>query len=249
MNKNIDQIIDLGLSGALLAIFVLFLFLRKIRIISIVAFAIPISVFSSFYFFYLFGITINTLTLTGIALAVGMLLDNSIVVMENIYRLKGVGSFHRRGLCSGNYRSVESNHGGHGHHDYRVPAFPFRGQLFGQADRGTHRNLYRGNTYHIAGRGLAVDTDGGKRYFAQDSEDVNFSNLSIHNRLVQIYVAILKMSLRRPAQVIIIALVTLLVTVVLSTSLTLNTLKEVELNTFNVYITPRQATRSKEPTR
>ena len=85
MNKNIDQIIDLGLSGALLAIFVLFLFLRKIRIISIVAFAIPISVFSSFYFFYLFGITINTLTLTGIALAVGMLLDNSIVVMENIY--------------------------------------------------------------------------------------------------------------------------------------------------------------------
>lgn len=55
------------------------------------AFAIPISVFSSFYFFYLFGITINTLTLTGIALAVGMLLDNSIVVMENIYRLKGLG--------------------------------------------------------------------------------------------------------------------------------------------------------------
>ena len=64
---------------------------NEIRIISIVAFAIPISVFSSFYFFYLFGITINTLTLTGIALAVGMLLDNSIVVMENIYRLKGLG--------------------------------------------------------------------------------------------------------------------------------------------------------------
>ena len=63
---------------------------------------------------------------------------------------------------------MEGNHGGHGHHDYRVPAFPFRGQLLGQADRGTHRNLYRGNTYHIAGRGLAVNTDGGKRYFAQD---------------------------------------------------------------------------------
>lgn len=50
MNKNIDQIIVLGLSGALLAIFVLFLFLRKIRIISIVAFAIPISVFSVILF-------------------------------------------------------------------------------------------------------------------------------------------------------------------------------------------------------
>ena len=60
----------------------------------------------------------------------------------------------------------------------------------------------------------------------------------VYKRQVQIYVAILQMSLRRPAQVIIIALVALLVTVVLSTSLTLNTLREVELNTFNVYITP-----------
>ena len=69
---------------------------------------------------------------------------------------------------------MESNHGGHGHYDYRVPAFPFCGQLLGQADRGTHRNFYRGNTYHIAGRGLAVDTDGGKRYFAQDSGRCQF---------------------------------------------------------------------------
>lgn len=53
MNKNINSIIDLAISGAFLAIIVLFLFLRKIKTVSIVAFAIPISVFSSFYFFYL----------------------------------------------------------------------------------------------------------------------------------------------------------------------------------------------------
>ena len=54
-------------------------------------------------------------------------------------------------------------------YDYRGPALPFRGQLPDQADRGTHRNFYRGDTYHIAGRGITIDSDGGKRYFAQDT--------------------------------------------------------------------------------
>lgn len=91
MSDNIDTIVNLGITGAILAIFILYLFLRNFRIVTIIAFAIPISVFSSFYFFYLAGITINTLTLTGIALAVGMLLDNSVVVMENIFRLRASG--------------------------------------------------------------------------------------------------------------------------------------------------------------
>ena len=64
---------------------------------------------------------------------------------------------------------MEGNHGGHSHHNYRVPAFPFRGQLSSQTDRGTYRNLYRGNAYHIVGRGITIDSDGGKRYFAQDT--------------------------------------------------------------------------------
>ena len=238
MNKNIDQIIDLGLSGALLAIFVLFLFLRKIRIISIVAFAIPISVFSSFYFFYLFGITINTLTLTGIALAVGMLLDNSIVVMENIYRLKGLGVSTDEACVRGTtevWKAIMAAT------VTTITVFlPF---LF--ADNylvkliGEHIGISIVATLTISlVVALLLIPMAVNAILHKTPEDVNFSNLSIHNRLVQIYVAILKMSLRRPAQVIIIALVTLLVTVVLSTSLTLNTLKEVELNTFNVYITP-----------
>ena len=238
MNKNIDQIIDLGLSGALLAIFVLFLFLRKIRIISIVAFAIPISVFSSFYFFYLFGITINTLTLTGIALAVGMLLDNSIVVMENIYRLKGLGVSTDEACVRGTtevWKAIMAAT------VTTITVFlPF---LF--ADNylvkliGEHIGISIVATLTISlVVALLLIPMAVNAILRKTPEDVNFSNLSIHNRLVQIYVAILKMSLRRPAQVIIIALVTLLVTVVLSTSLTLNTLKEVELNTFNVYITP-----------
>ena len=91
MSENINTIINLGLTGAILAIFILYLFLRNFKIVTFIAVAIPISVFSAFYFFYFFGISINTLTLTGIALAVGMLLDNSVVVMENIFRLRAIG--------------------------------------------------------------------------------------------------------------------------------------------------------------
>ncbi len=238
MNKNIDQIIDLGLSGAILAIFVLFLFLRKIRIISIVAFAIPISVFSSFYFFYLFGITINTLTLTGIALAVGMLLDNSIVVMENIYRLKSLGVSTDEACVQGTtevWKAIMAAT------VTTITVFlPF---LF--ADNylikliGEHIGISIVATLTISlVVALLLIPMAMNQILRKTSDNVNFSKMSIHNRLVQMYVAILKMSLRRPAQVIIIALVALLITVVLSTSLTLNTLREVELNTFNVYVTP-----------
>jgi multidrug efflux pump subunit AcrB len=87
MENNINQIMELALIGGVLAIFVLWVFLKNFRVVSIVAFAIPISILASFNLFYAAGISINSLTLVGIALAVGMLLDNSVVVLENIYRL------------------------------------------------------------------------------------------------------------------------------------------------------------------
>ena len=91
MEDNIDQIINLALVGGLLAIFVLWMFLKNVRIVAFIALAIPVSVYTAFNFFYAYGITINSLTLVGMALAVGMLLDNSVVVLENIYRLAGKG--------------------------------------------------------------------------------------------------------------------------------------------------------------
>jgi len=87
MEKNIDKIIELALVGGLLAIIILYFFLRNLRLVIVISLAIPISIFTAFNFFYAFDITINSLTLIGMALAVGMLLDNSIVVLENIYRL------------------------------------------------------------------------------------------------------------------------------------------------------------------
>ena len=86
MSRNIDQIKNLAVTGGLLAIFVLWVFLRRIKFILSIALAIPISVYTAFNFFYAYDITINSLTLIGMALAIGMLLDNSVVVIENIYR-------------------------------------------------------------------------------------------------------------------------------------------------------------------
>ena len=86
MEDNINSIIELAMVGGLLAVFVLWIFLRNIRLVIVIGLAIPISIFTAFNFFYAFDISINSLTLVGMALAIGMLLDNSIVVLENIYR-------------------------------------------------------------------------------------------------------------------------------------------------------------------
>ena len=86
MEDNINQIIRLALTGALLAIFVLWIFLRNVKLVLLVALAMPVSIFTAFNFFFGFDVSINSLTLIGIALAVGMLLDTSVVVLENIYR-------------------------------------------------------------------------------------------------------------------------------------------------------------------
>ena len=91
MEKNINEIINLAITGGLLAIMILWFFLRNIRLVAIIAVSIPVSVYAAFNFFYAFDISINSLTLVGMALAIGMLVDNSVVVLENIYRLAGQG--------------------------------------------------------------------------------------------------------------------------------------------------------------
>ena len=101
MENNINQIINLALVGGLLAVFILWLFLKNMRLVFFIALSIPISVYTAFNFFYASGITINSLTLVGMALAIGMLLDNSVVVLENIYRLSGSGYTPERSVTQG----------------------------------------------------------------------------------------------------------------------------------------------------
>ena len=75
------------------------------------------------------------------------------------------------------------------------------------------------------------------QFMKRRNEQVNFSTLSIHSRPVQIYIALLKMCLRKPATVVFTSILVLAATLALSLTLTLNTLKEIEADTFNVYLT------------
>ncbi|HEC17464.1 MAG TPA: efflux RND transporter permease subunit [Sedimenticola sp.] len=91
INTAIDTVKINLLLGGLLAVGVLLLFLRSVSSTATVAIAIPISVVGTFLFMYLFGRNINVVSLAGISFAVGMLVDNAIVVLENIDRHRRLG--------------------------------------------------------------------------------------------------------------------------------------------------------------
>lgn len=78
--------------GGLLAILVLLLFLRHFSITMVISVSIPLSIVITFIFMYLFDLTLNMMSLGGLALGVGMLVDNSIVVLENIFRYRENGA-------------------------------------------------------------------------------------------------------------------------------------------------------------
>jgi HAE1 family hydrophobic/amphiphilic exporter-1 len=85
---------NVGLSaiyGGVLAVLVLLFFLRNVRSTVIIATAIPVSIIATFALLYFGGFTLNIMTLGGLALGIGMLVDNAIVVLENIYRLRESG--------------------------------------------------------------------------------------------------------------------------------------------------------------
>lgn len=87
----VDSVLSNLLWGALLAIIVLFVFLQDVRPTVVVAFSIPLSVLFAVVLMYFSNITLNMISLSGLALGIGMLVDNSIVVTENIYRLRDKG--------------------------------------------------------------------------------------------------------------------------------------------------------------
>ncbi len=86
ISMSIKTVTDSAWQGALLAVAILFLFLWNLRSVIIIALAIPISVIGTFALMYFDHLTLNLMTLGGLALGIGMLVDNSIVVLENIFR-------------------------------------------------------------------------------------------------------------------------------------------------------------------
>ncbi|NIA31372.1 MAG: AcrB/AcrD/AcrF family protein, partial [Actinobacteria bacterium] len=86
INNSINEVKQSALIGILLAIIVLYIFLRRIGATAIISLAIPISIIATFNLMYFDGLSLNIMTLGGLALGAGMLVDNAIVVMENIFR-------------------------------------------------------------------------------------------------------------------------------------------------------------------
>lgn len=91
INQMVGSISTNGVIGGILAVLILFVFLKDLRPTIVIGVAIPISIIVAFSAIYFAGITLNIVSMGGLALGIGMLVDNSVVVLENIYRLRKEG--------------------------------------------------------------------------------------------------------------------------------------------------------------
>ncbi len=239
MEKNIDQIINLAITGGLMAVLILWIFLRNIGLVFIIAISIPVSVYSAFNFFYAYGVTINSLTLIGMALAIGMLVDNSVVVLENIYRLASQEFTPEKSVKQGTsevWRSVFA-----ATLTTLIVFSPFIfsdnfmvkiiGKNIGVSIISTltislavAMFLIPMATYHLLKRS-SVSTSG------------IFKKLSINDRLIQGYYLVLKAGMRNPASTIIGTLVVFFTALLISLTLSISSTEEVEAPTFRLSVT------------
>lgn len=101
IQRSIDDILSAIYIGAVLAFFVLFFFLNELRYSFVIAITTPIAIVLTFIFLYIFGINLNIISLTGIAIGIGMLGDNAIIVVENVSRLRDEGMARAQAIIEG----------------------------------------------------------------------------------------------------------------------------------------------------
>jgi len=99
--ESIDNLLDGGKIGGVFAALVLFFFLRRFRLTAIICLSIPLSMLIALTAMYFIGETLNILTILGLMVCVGLLVDNSVVVAENIHRLHRAGATLRRACVQG----------------------------------------------------------------------------------------------------------------------------------------------------
>ncbi|MCE1198164.1 MAG: efflux RND transporter permease subunit [Marinilabiliales bacterium] len=238
MSKNLNQIGELALVGALLAIFVLWIFLKNLKLVSIIALAIPISVLTAFNFFYYADVTINSLTLVGMALAVGILLDNSVVVLENIYRLRATGKTPLESVIQGTtevWRSVIA-----ATMTTTTIFLPFLfsdNYLVKLLGKNVGVSIISTLLVSLAVAMLLVPMLAYAFLKKNAQGNMEFTQVSTRNKQVQAYFMLLKYSLRKPAQTIISAIIFFFVTIFICLALSINTLTEVKTNAFRINVT------------
>ncbi|MEG2058815.1 MAG: efflux RND transporter permease subunit [Lachnospiraceae bacterium] len=97
----IKSVVENMIIGGILAIIILFFFLKDLKPTIVIAFSIPISVVAALVLMYFSKVTLNVISMSGLALGIGMLVDNSIVVIENIYRMRNEGADVREAAVKG----------------------------------------------------------------------------------------------------------------------------------------------------
>jgi multidrug efflux pump subunit AcrB/ABC-type multidrug transport system ATPase subunit len=239
MEKNINEIINLAITGGFLAILILWFFLRNIRLVTIIAISIPVSVYAAFNFFYAYNISVNSLTLVGIALAIGMLVDNSVVVLENIYRLAGQGKDPETAVKQGTseiWRSILAST-----LTTIIVFMPFLFSInFMIKMIGKNIGVSIISTLLVS-LSVALLFIPMATYFLLSSGSYGkseiFRKTSIHNRLIQAYHLVLKASMRKPAATIIGSLAVFFAALLVSLTLTINSSQEVETPNFRLSVT------------
>ena len=244
MEKNINDIIDLAITGGLLAVIILWFFLKNIRLVLLIALSIPISIYTAFNFFYAFGITINSLTLIGMALAVGMLLDNSVVVLENIYRLSGTGLSPERSVTQGTkevWRSILAA--------TLTTITVFLPFVFSDNFLikliGNHIGVSIISTLTVS-LIVALIFIPMVTYIILKTKkraSVFYEKVSVVQRPIQIYLVFLKAAMRNPGVTIIGSIILFFVTLIGAISLNIQQMRDVSTDRFNIYVTmPRGST-------
>lgn len=238
MEKNIDQIIDLAIVGGIMAIFVLWIFLKNLRIVSFIAVAIPISIFTAFNFFYAFNITLNSLTLVGMALAIGMLLDNSVVVLENIYRLAGKGVPPLQAVTQGTtevWRSILAST------LTTITVFlPFvfsKNFMVEMIGYNVGISIVSTVLVSLAVALMLVPMASYALLKKNVAKNIFFEKVTTNLRMVQVYLVFLKSAMRNPAGTIIGGIVVFFLAVFISLAVSISSLQEVETKEINLYVT------------
>lgn len=239
MEKNIDQIINLAVTGGLLAVAILWFFLRNFRLVFIIAVSIPVSVYSAFNFFYATNISINSLTLVGMALAIGMLVDNSVVVLENIYRLSGAGESPGEAVKRGTrevWRSVFAS--------TLTTVIVFLPFVFSSNFLvkiiGKNIGVSIVSTLIISLLVAVVFIPMATYSLLSATGSLKsevFKRMSVHDRIMQVYFLILKSCMRKPAATIIGTLVVFFTALLLSLALSIGSTQEVDTPTFRLNVT------------
>ena len=244
LEDNIDLIIELAFWGGLLAIIILWYFMRNLRLVLIISLTIPVSVLTAFNVFYALDITLNSLTLVGIALAIGMLLDNSIVVLENIYRNAKKTSDSLRATKLGTGQMVRSVSASTLTTIAIFLPFIFADEYMIRVV-GFQIGVSIISTLLISLFAALVLVPAAANYFLAKSrgaaDSIQFSLTA--GKFLPFYNLILKTMLRHPARTIIITVIVFVLSVVWALLLGMTIPNDVELEDFNLYVTmPEGAT-------